>query len=191
VGTKRATLAQRLGHSNVTGHGPPNAPIADPAISPLLGSGSAQSRLCDASRMALLSHFPAIRHGREVHLKSKIELLPHDPSWASMAMAEANRLAHALGDNLLDVQHIGSTAITGLKAKATIDPMPRVRSLAALDARSDEVGALGYRWREEFGIPGRRYCTRDASDQRDGSRAADNATRAIQAVLCAGALFAS
>jgi GrpB-like predicted nucleotidyltransferase (UPF0157 family) len=94
-------------------------------------------------------------------VKAKIELLPHDPAWAPAAMAEAARLADVLGEDLLDIQHVGSTAIPGLKAKPTIDLMPIVCSLAALDAKSDAVTALGYHWRGEFAFPGRRYFTRN------------------------------
>jgi len=94
-------------------------------------------------------------------MRERIELVPHDPQWPAMAAAEAQRIADALGDNLVDAQHIGSTAVAGLKAKPIVDLLPRVRSLPVLDAQADRMRELGYRWRGEFGIPGRRYCTRD------------------------------
>jgi GrpB-like predicted nucleotidyltransferase (UPF0157 family) len=93
--------------------------------------------------------------------KDKVELRPHDPSWRTVAMAEARRLAPALGGNLLEVHHIGSTAIPAIKAKPIIDLMPEVRSLAALDASSLAVRDMGYQWHGEHGIPGRRFCTRE------------------------------
>jgi GrpB-like predicted nucleotidyltransferase (UPF0157 family) len=101
-----------------------------------------------------------------IHPSYQVELCPHDPRWAHLATEEARRLADALGDNLIDVQHIGSTAIPGIKAKPTIDLMPRVRTLSALDAQADAITALGYRWRGEFGIPGRRYFSRNHADGR-------------------------
>jgi GrpB-like predicted nucleotidyltransferase (UPF0157 family) len=100
--------------------------------------------------------------------KDKVELRPHDPSWRTVATAEARRLARALGGNLLEVHHIGSTGIPAIKAKPVIDLMPEVRSLAALDASSSAVQDLGYRWHGEYGIPGRRYCTRE--DPKPGRR---------------------
>ena len=75
---------------------------------------------------------------------AKIELLPHDPSWVNVALSEAKKLVNVFAYNLLDVKHIGSTAIPGLQAKPTIDLMPRVRSLVASDAKSNEVTDLGY-----------------------------------------------
>lgn len=83
-----------------------------------------------------------------------------------MADAEAARLKAALGGLLLTVHHIGSTAIPGIAAKPTVDLMPVVASLDELEAQRDAVAALGYLWRGEFGIAGRRYCIRE----RDGRR---------------------
>jgi GrpB-like predicted nucleotidyltransferase (UPF0157 family) len=91
--------------------------------------------------------------------RTTVELRPHDPTWASLAASESQRLSDALGDNLIRVEHVGSTAIPGISAKPTIDLLPIVRSLSALDSRSDALRALGYEWRGEFGIAGRRYCT--------------------------------
>jgi GrpB-like predicted nucleotidyltransferase (UPF0157 family) len=101
-------------------------------------------------------------------LKPKIELVAHDPTWAGAALAEAQRLAAVFGSNHGDIQHIGSTAIAGLRAKPTIDLLPRVHSLSLLDQQADDIRALGYEWRGELGIAGRRLFTRDdpATEQR-------------------------
>jgi GrpB-like predicted nucleotidyltransferase (UPF0157 family) len=86
-----------------------------------------------------------------------VELLPHDPSWVTIAREESDRLARVLGDNLIRIEHVGSTAIRGICAKPTIDLMPLVRDLNEIDANA--IRALGYEWRGGFGLSGRRYCT--------------------------------
>ena len=87
-----------------------------------------------------------------------VELVPHRQEWAAMAAAEASRLRSAIGEDIvLAIHHIGSTSIPGICTKPTVDLMPLVTSLAALDGREDAVRALGYEWRGEFGIPGRRF----------------------------------
>ena len=96
----------------------------------------------------------------------KVTLAAYDPSWPELAKQESGRLAAAIGDTLVGIEHVGSTAIPGIAAKPIIDLQPVVRSLAALDARRPQVEAMGYQWRGEFGLPGRRYCTFD----RDGVR---------------------
>jgi GrpB-like predicted nucleotidyltransferase (UPF0157 family) len=87
-----------------------------------------------------------------------VELVPHSPHWAGMAARETVRLKAALGDELVAVHHIGSTAIPGIMAKPVVDLIPLVRSLARLDELESAVRALGYKWFGEFGLRGRRYC---------------------------------
>jgi GrpB-like predicted nucleotidyltransferase (UPF0157 family) len=88
----------------------------------------------------------------------QIELVPHSPHWAETAKAEAARLKSALGETLVTVEHIGSTAIPGIMAKPIVDLIPIVTELAALDGAQSRVEALGYEYLGEFGLAGRRYC---------------------------------
>ena len=90
-----------------------------------------------------------------------VELLSHDPAWALCAQAEETALRAALGEVLVAVHHIGSTAIPSIRAKPVVDLMPVVRELRALEALRGAVEALGYEWCGEFGLPGRRYCRKD------------------------------
>jgi GrpB-like predicted nucleotidyltransferase (UPF0157 family) len=91
----------------------------------------------------------------------QVTLVQHDPSWASQAYREGERLKAAIGDAILAVHHIGSTAIPGIYAKPILDLIPVVRSLADLDTNQQAVEGLGYAWWGEYGLPGRRYCTLD------------------------------
>src|SRR5689334_13802213 len=90
--------------------------------------------------------------------KLTVELVPHCRQWATMAAGETLRLKAALGDVLVTVHHIGSTAIREIKAKPIVDLLPVVRDLPGLDAKEGAVRALGYRWFGELGLPRRRYC---------------------------------
>ena len=97
-----------------------------------------------------------------------VELAPHSPDWRAMAAAESARLKAALGEILVTVHHIGSTAIPGILAKPIVDLIPVLRDEAALDEAEAPVRALGYRWYGEYGLAGRRYCT--LSDPVSGKR---------------------
>jgi GrpB-like predicted nucleotidyltransferase (UPF0157 family) len=89
---------------------------------------------------------------------TKVYLLPHDPAWAARAAEESRRISEAIGPSILAIHHIGSTSIPGIVAKPTIDLMPVVTSASDLDPCEEPMKRLGYIWRGEFGIEGRRYC---------------------------------
>ena len=90
-----------------------------------------------------------------------IELVSYDPAWPDAFAREAARLREVLGDVLLGLEHIGSTAIPGLTAKPVIDILAIAPDVALLDTRSQDFEKLGYQVRGEFGIPGRRYFRKD------------------------------
>ena len=94
----------------------------------------------------------------EVPPHLRVELREHDSEWETWALRESERLAKALGPTLVEVHHIGSTAIAGIMAKPIIDLIPVVRTIAEIDEKQSVIEALGYRWRGEFGIVERRFC---------------------------------
>jgi GrpB-like predicted nucleotidyltransferase (UPF0157 family) len=90
-----------------------------------------------------------------------VDLVPYDPKWEEDARKEAARLAEALGESLVIVHHVGSTAIAGIRAKAILDLIPVFGAISALDEVRVPLESLGYVWHGEYGLPGRRYCTLD------------------------------
>ncbi len=84
-----------------------------------------------------------------------------DPSWPSLAQAEADRWRGASLSGLVAIHHIGSTAVTGLPAKPVIDLLPVFDTPQQMDASRPALEALGYEWLGEFGLPGRRYVRLD------------------------------
>lgn len=94
-----------------------------------------------------------------------IAVVPYDPSWKEQFQAESKRIASALGENVLAVHHMGSTAIPGIQAKPTIDILVEVASIEQVDAFIANMIALGYESNGEFGIPGRRYFSRSIGEQ--------------------------
>ena len=74
-------------------------------------------------------------------------------------------MAPIFGDNLVDIEHIGSTAVPGLESKPIIDILVAVKSLSLVDEKQNEFEKLGYEYLGEFGIKGRRYL-RKGGDER-------------------------
>lgn len=58
---------------------------------------------------------------------------------------------------MVAIEHIGSTAIPGIKAKPIIDILLVVRDIERVDAKNNAMQNLGYEALGEYGIPGRRY----------------------------------
>ena len=52
----------------------------------------------------------------------KVVVVPHDPKWREMFVAEARVLENLLSPNAADIHHIGSTSIATICAKPIIDP---------------------------------------------------------------------
>ena len=52
---------------------------------------------------------------------SSIYLAPYDSAWPSLFIRLNNHIIEALGDDILLLEHVGSTAIPGLSAKPIID----------------------------------------------------------------------
>lgn len=50
-----------------------------------------------------------------------VQLEPHDKQWNEIAVQTIKTLKAILGDDVIDIQHIGSTAIPAIKAKPIID----------------------------------------------------------------------
>lgn len=89
----------------------------------------------------------------------------YDPRYPALYEGEAASLSRILGESLLSIHHIGSTAVPGLKSKPIIDIMVAVRSLADVDGKKGEFEEIGYECLGEFGIKGRRYL-RKGGDER-------------------------
>jgi len=87
----------------------------------------------------------------------RITLEPHNAQWATDFAVEAHNLRQALNETLLHIHHIGSTSVPGLIAKPVIDILLEVISLDSLDEQNNQMTALGYSPRGEYGISGRRY----------------------------------
>lgn len=95
---------------------------------------------------------------------SKVEVVPHDPRWRAAFEAEAKHVASALGENVVAIHHIGSTAIPDIHAKPVVDLLVEVRDIPEVDGRSPAMESLGYEVLGEYGIYGRRYFRKDTRE---------------------------
>lgn len=86
-----------------------------------------------------------------------IEVVSYDANWSLKFIREAEEIKKALGDNCIEVHHIGSTSVPGLAAKPVIDMLPVVLDISKVDGANESMEALSYVAKGEYGIPFRRY----------------------------------
>ncbi|MCZ2260919.1 GrpB family protein [Sporosarcina sp. G11-34] len=92
----------------------------------------------------------------------KVMIKNHSEKWSQMFKDEAYLIKEILGDELVEIHHIGSTSVTGLKAKPIIDIMPVVENIEKVDLFIERMEQIGYESLGEFGIKGRRYFRKGA-----------------------------
>ncbi len=91
-----------------------------------------------------------------------VVIADYSSEWPRMYEDERARIVEAIGEWLVEIQHVGSTSVPGLAAKPVIDIMPGIRSLADDREIIPRLEALGYEhvpvYEDE--IPERRYFRR-------------------------------
>jgi GrpB-like predicted nucleotidyltransferase (UPF0157 family) len=96
------------------------------------------------------------------------ELQEYDPAWKQRFLDAAEKLKPIFGDNLVEIDHIGSTSIIGMLAKPQVDVLAVVKDLDAVKDQHDTFIKAGF-------IPkGRGYVAEDdeymTEDSSDGKR---------------------
>jgi GrpB-like predicted nucleotidyltransferase (UPF0157 family) len=82
-------------------------------------------------------------------------VVPYDPAWPVAFEQLRGRLAAALGDLTVGVEHVGSTAVVGLDAKPILDIDVVVRHADDFAPVAARLASLGYTHLGDLGIVGR------------------------------------
>lgn len=84
-----------------------------------------------------------------------VELEKYNKNWKKMFESEKAALINLLGDNVLEIVHVGSTSIVGLSAKPVIDIMITVNKLSDVEKfKHLFTKELGYDFRDDGGEKG-------------------------------------
>lgn len=81
-----------------------------------------------------------------------IVVIEYDPNYPLMFEKEKKSIIPLLKENLVEIFHIGSTAVPGLKSKPIIDIMISVNLLEEVDKKHKEFENIGYEYLGELGI---------------------------------------
>jgi GrpB-like predicted nucleotidyltransferase (UPF0157 family) len=78
---------------------------------------------------------------------SRIEIVDYDAHWPEKFQRHASIIAEALGDAVLQIEHIGSTSVPGLGAKPIIDILLLVENSRNEASYLPQLEAAGYELR--------------------------------------------
>jgi GrpB-like predicted nucleotidyltransferase (UPF0157 family) len=103
---------------------------------------------------------------RRTTLTTTAVVVPYDERWPSFYERARFELLEALADAVVQIEHIGSTAVPGLAAKPVIDIAVGVDTLERPDLIA-RIVALGYTYVPEYELelPFRRYFRRGYPDR--------------------------
>ncbi|MDC3413244.1 GrpB family protein [Aquibacillus sp. 3ASR75-11] len=87
----------------------------------------------------------------------KVEVLPHQAEWSKMFREESKRIKNVFEEEILNIFHIGSTAIPNINAKPVIDIMVEVINIENVNNFNNDMEQLGYEVLGENGISRRRF----------------------------------
>jgi GrpB-like predicted nucleotidyltransferase (UPF0157 family) len=77
-------------------------------------------------------------------LTQPIEVVDYDPDWPRLYEREEARIRSILGDRVVRIEHVGSTAVPGLPAKPIIDVVLELPDTADEAAYVPDMEAAGY-----------------------------------------------
>ncbi len=83
--------------------------------------------------------------------RGTVKLVPYHKRWASAFQREKKRLLASVGDLVVEVRHIGSTAVPGLHAKPIIDMSAGIRNMKDAGKLVKPLAKLGYNFYKKFG----------------------------------------
>ena len=76
--------------------------------------------------------------------KYKVAVVPHDEKWADEYEAARDEVSAILGGNVVEINHVGSTAVKGIYAKPILDVAVVVKSIGALNFSGMEAAGYEY-----------------------------------------------
>ena len=77
-------------------------------------------------------------------IRERVRIVPYDPAWPEKYEEERERLVTLAPSAFVAIEHVGSTAVTGMAAKPIIDIAVGVRSMADADELLITLCANGY-----------------------------------------------
>ena len=87
--------------------------------------------------------------------RKRVIVVPYDKNWKSAFEEIRKEIENAIGDLIIGIEHIGSTAVDGLAAKPCIDIDVIIKDYSVFNTVVRKLEAIGYIHEGDLGIKGR------------------------------------
>ena len=98
--------------------------------------------------------------------RGTVKLDSYNPKWKVSFEKEKRHIHKSLGDLIVGVEHVGSTAIPGALAKPVIDIAVVVKSIKFPYKLIKLLGTLGYEYKKDDDVPGRLFFIKGSEKRR-------------------------
>lgn len=95
-----------------------------------------------------------------------VELEEYKPAWKEEYNTEKELLESVLKDRIIEIHHIGSTSIVGLKSKPVIDILLVINSLSTISEIEELLKKYDYQNRGQQGVSDRYFFAKGSEDAR-------------------------
>lgn len=95
-----------------------------------------------------------------------VELVDYNEDWVNEYEREKETLVNVLKDDLIEIHHIGSTSIPGLKAKPVIDILAVIPNLEIINKIEEKLKGYDYENRGHQGVEDRYFFAKGPEDAR-------------------------
>ena len=89
--------------------------------------------------------------------RGELRVSPYKEEWKNLFEIEKKNIEEAIGDDIKDIQHVGSTSIPGMPAKPILDIAIAVKDFEEARICIKPLCNMGYTFKGENGIPRRHY----------------------------------
>lgn len=88
-------------------------------------------------------------------MKGIVRVEPYDPKWVTEFLKIKDMIVNCVGDLIICVDHVGSTAIEGLASKPIIDIDVVIDSYAIFPLVKERLSRIGFEHKGNLGVEGR------------------------------------
>lgn len=72
------------------------------------------------------------------------KIISYDPKWPVLFSEESEKISNLIDGNILEIHHVGSTSVTGMSGKATVDILFVVKDISRISDHIFDMERNGY-----------------------------------------------